>query len=123
MVKTHNFISLAHIHYLDKDSAACQAYLLLAKALAKLKTGCVWSTKVEKFLNYIGKYRDEKKTSALNCKEKQKYLIRIYIEAPDLCERASSLGMVIKKTFFDDGIHTYYFKFLFLQNTPMLGEG
>ena len=97
--KTHNYISLAHIHYLDKDSAACQAYLLLAKALAKLKTGCVWSTKVEKFLNYIGKYRDEKKTSALNCKEKQKYLIRIYIEAPDLCERASSFGMVIKKTF------------------------
>ena len=60
--ETHNFISLAYIHYLDKDSTACQAYLLLVKALAKLKTGCM-EHKVEKFLNYIGKYRDEKKTS------------------------------------------------------------
>ena len=44
---------------MEKEFTTCKAYLLLVKALAKWKT-VGREHKVEKFLNYIGKYYIER---------------------------------------------------------------
>ena len=69
--------------------------------------------KVEKFLNYIGKHRDEKKTSSELQRKTKVFNTDIYWRTWPVRERASSFRMVIKKTFLMMRIHTNYFRFLF----------
>ena len=85
---------------------------VIGKSISKVKN-CRYGTKSRKVFELHWKYYIDERRQALNCKEKQKYLIRIYIEEPDLFERASFFETVIKKTFFlMMRIHTYYFQFL-----------
>ena len=71
---------------------------VIGKCISKVKN-CRYGTQSRKVFELHWKYYIDERRQALNCKEKQKYLIRIYIEEPDLFERASFFETVIKKTF------------------------
>ena len=87
---------------------------VIGEGIRKVKKNSVYGKhKVEKFLNYIGKHRDEKKTSSELQRKTKVFNTDIYWRTWPVRERASSFRMVIKKTFLMMRIHTHYFRFLF----------
>ena len=72
---------------------------VIGKSISKVKN-CRYGTQSRKVFELHWKYYIDERRQALNCKEKQKYLIRIYRRRTwPVQERASSFRMVIKKTF------------------------
>ena len=72
---------------------------VIGEGISKVKNWMCMEHESRKVFELHWKYYIDERRQALNCKEKQKYLIRIYIEEPDLFERASFFETVIKKTF------------------------